>query len=132
MSSTPTFTSAPVCGLGSVVTANTNRDGTGTIAQVVPAAPAAGIKIDRLVIQATGNPADSIVTIFIFDGTTWWLFDEIDIGDPAAASTTVPGYRFEKAYYNLVLPSGFKLGAAVTVALTAGALNVIAFGGALT
>lgn len=132
MSTTPAFASTPRIGFGSVSTANTNRDGTGTIVDILTGV-AAGTRIERVVIQATGNPADSIVTLYLHDGTSYRLFDEVDIGDPAAASTTVAGYRYEKAYRDLVLPSSsWKLAAAVTVSLTAGALNVFAFGSDLT
>lgn len=132
MSASPAFASTPRIGFGSVSTANTNYDGTGTIVDVLTGA-AAGTRVDRLVLQATGNPADSTVTIFLYDGTTYRLFDTIDIGDPAAASTTVAGYRFEKVYYDLVLPSAsWKVAAAVTVALTSGVLDVFAFGADLT
>lgn len=132
MAATPTFASAPRIGAGSVTVANTGRDGTGTLVDILTGV-AAGTRIERVVIAATGNPADSTVTLFLYDGTTNWYFDEIDIGDPAAASTTVAGFRFEKAYRDLVLPSAsWKLRAAVTVALTAGALNVFAFASDLT
>lgn len=128
MASSPAFASTPRIGFGSVSTANTNRDGTGTIVDILTGVTA-GTRIDRLVVQTTGDPADSILTVFLYDGSTYRLFDEIDLGNPAAASTTVPGFRYEKAYTNLVLPSSsWKFAAAVTVALTSGALNVFAFG----
>lgn len=132
MAAAPTFASAPRIGFGSVSTANTNRDGTGTIVDLLTGV-AAGTRIERVVLQATGDPADSIVTLFIHDGTSYRLFDEFDIGNPAAASTTVAGFRVEKAYRDLILPSAsFKLAAAITVALTSGAINAFAFGADLT
>lgn len=132
MASAPAFASTPVIGVASVSTANANRDGTGTIATVVAAAPAAGRRIERIVIAATNNPADSIVTIFLHDGTTFWYFDEFDIGDPAPGSATVSPYRIERAYNDLVLPQNWTLRAAITAAPTAGVVNVFAFGGDLT
>lgn len=132
MADAPTFASTPRIGYASVSTANTNRDGTGTIADILTGA-AAGTRIEELVLKATGDPADSVVTIFIHDGTGYRLFDEIDLGDPAAASNTVTGYRISKTYDNLVLPSAsYKLAAAITVALTAGAINAFALGADLT
>lgn len=132
MSATPAFASVARIGFGSVSTANTNRDGTGTIVDLLTGA-AAGTRIDRLVLQATGNPADSTVTIFLHDGTAYRLLTEVDIGDPAAASTTLPGYHNEIQTPGLVLPSAsWKLAAAITVALTSGAMNVFAYGGDLT
>lgn len=132
MASSPVFGSTPRLGVAAVSTANTNRDGTGTIVDILTGV-AAGTRIERIVAQATGNPADSIVTLFIHNGTSYFIFDEIDLGDPAAASTTVAGYRYEKAYSDLVLPTAsFKFAAAITVALTAGVINMFAFGADLT
>lgn len=132
MASTPTFASTPRLGFGSVSTANTNRDGTGTIVDILTGVTA-GTRVERLVLQTTGNPSDSIVTIFLYDGTTYRLFDEFDLGDPAAASATVPGWRTERAYRDLILPSSsWKLAAAITAALTAGVMDVFAFGSDLT
>lgn len=132
MASTPAFASTPRLGVAAVSTANTNRDGTGTIVDILTGV-AAGTRLDRVVVQTTGDPADSIVTLFIHNGTSYFLFDEVDLGNPAAASTTLPGFRWEKAYTDLVLPSSsFKFAAAITVALTAGQMNVFAFGADLT
>ena len=129
MASTPAYTATGVIGVGSVSTANTARDGTGTLTTILTGA-STGTKVERLVLKATGDPADSVVTVFLHDGTNFWLFDEVDLGNPAAASTTVVGYRFEKAYDDLILPStSWTLRAGITVALTAGVINVFAFGG---
>ena len=132
MAGTPTFASTSRLGVAAVSAANTNRDGTGTIVDILTGV-SAGTRIERVVLQTTGDPADSVVTLYIHNGASWFLFDEFDLGNPTAASTTVAGYRVEKAYSDLVLPSSsFKLGAAITVALTAGVMNVFAFGGDLT
>ena len=128
MSATPEFIATPKIGAAAVSTANTNRDGTGTIATVFTAG-ASGSKIEEIVVKATGDPADSVVTLFLHDGTDYWLFDEVDLGNPAAASATVTGHRVSTLYENLVLPSGWSLRAAITAALTAGVINVIALGG---
>lgn len=124
----PIFPLTPRIAIASVSTANTNRDGTGTIATICSAA-ANGTRIEEIVVKATGDPADSVVTIFIYDGSSYWLFDEFDIGDPAAASTTVAGHRESRPYRNLVLPSGYSIRAAITVAPTSGVVNVECFGG---
>lgn len=129
MASTPNFTATPRVGFGSVSTANTNRDGTGTIVDIITGA-STGTKINEVVIKSTGDPADSILTLFLYDGSTSRLFDEIDLGNPAAGSTTVTAYRTSVQYDNLILPSAsWKLQAAITVAPTTGALNVFATGG---
>jgi hypothetical protein len=129
MSSTPQFTTTPVIGFASITAANTSRDGTGTVVDILTGA-STGTKINEIVLKATGDPADSVVTIFIHNGTSYLLFDEIDLGDPAAASPTVTGYRISRTYDNLILPSAsYKLAGAITVALTSGAINAFALGG---
>lgn len=132
MASSPAFANIPRVGIGSVTAANTARDGTGTLVDIITGV-AAGTRVERIVIKATGDPADSIVNLFYYDGTTNWFFDAFDIGDPAAGSTTVDTYREERAYADLVLAAAtHKIKASITVALTAGAINVFAFGADLT
>jgi len=130
MATAPAFASTPRIGVAAVSTANTNRDGTGTIETVLTAG-SSGTLIKEILCKATGDPADSVVTIFLHDGTNYWLFDEFDLGNPAAASTTVEGYRIAKTYANLVLPTSWSVRAAITVALTSGVINVYALGGDL-
>lgn len=129
MATTPNFTSTPRIGVNSVSATNTNRDGTGTIVDIITGA-ATGTRINEVIIKSTGDPADCTVTLFLNDGTTNWLFDEVDLGNPAAGSATVISYRNNIFYDNLVLPSAsWKLRAAITAAPTAGVVNVIALGG---
>lgn len=128
MASTPQFTGTPKCRVASVSTANTNRDGTGTIVDILTAA-GTGTKLNRIVVKATADPADSVVTIFIHDGTAYRIFDEFDLADPAAGSATVATYRGEKSYDDIVLENGQKLAAAITAAPTSGAVLVFAFAG---
>jgi hypothetical protein len=132
MASTPAFANTPRIGTGLVATANTNFDGTGTLVDVLTGV-SAGTRVDRLVVQANGDPADCIVCVFYYDGTSNWLFDQFDIGNPAAASTTVAAYREERVYTDFVLPtSTSKVRASITVAPTAGSVYVFALGADLT
>ncbi len=132
MAGAPVFAVTPRIGFASVTVANAGRDGTGTVVDALTGV-AAGTRIERVVLQATGDPADSIVTMFLHNGTSYLLFDEFDLGNPAAASTTVSGYRVEKTYPDLVLASAsWKIAFAITVALTAGAVNCFVLGSDLT
>jgi len=128
MATSPNFTKTPKCGVNSVSTANTNRDGTGTIATVFTANATYGSRLHKIVIAATANPADSTVTIFLHDGSNYWYFDEFDIGDPAAGSATVAPYRTERTY-DVDLPASWSVRAAISATLTAGVVNVFAFAG---
>ncbi len=131
MATTPAFVATPRIGVGAVTTANTGRDGTGTLVDIITGA-ATGTRINQISAVATGDLADSILTLFLYDGTTNWYWDSIDVGDPTAGSTTVDPSRTDKAYTNLVLPNtSWKLRAAITVAPTSGQVNVFALGGDL-
>lgn len=132
MAATPAFANVARIGVASVATANTARDGTGTVATII-AGVAAGTRVERIVVKSTGDPADSVVNLFLHDGSAFWLFDAFDLGDPAAGSTTVDSYRAERGYSDLVLPStSWTVRASITVAPTAGVVNVFAFVSDLT
>lgn len=128
MAATPNFPSGPRLEVAAVSVANTNRDGTGTIVDIFTAG-ANGSKIDRVTVKATADPADSVVMIFVHDGVSYKLFDEYDMGNPAAASATTEGFRASESYEDLVLESGQKIAAAITAAPTAGVVNVFVSGG---
>lgn len=69
----------------SVSTANTNRNGTGTIATVFTAGTS-GSRIDDIFIVATGTTTAGVVRLFVNDGTTSWLWQEIIV--PAITPST--------------------------------------------
>lgn len=130
MSSTPAFTVTPRLARAVLATACTDWTGATTtnIVDILTGA-SGGTKVEEITVQADGNPADSIVIIFVWNGTDYRAFDAFDLGDPAASSTTVAGYRESRQYANLILPSAsFKLAAAITVNMTAGSTNVWAAG----
>lgn len=129
MAASPAFASTPWHAVANVVTANLNRDGTGTIADIGTAVGAGGRKVEEIVVKATGDPADCTVVIYINDGATYQVYDEWDLNNPAAGSATVASYRESRTYENLILINGEKLAASVTVALTSGSLKVHGFGG---
>ena len=131
ITTTPSFAVVPQVGVGAVSTANTSRDGTGTIVTILSAS-AAGTKINEIVVHATSDPADSIVTVFLHDGSTAYLFDEFDLGNPTAASSVTTAARLARGYANVVLPSGWSVRAAITAAPTAGVVNVFVLGADLT
>jgi hypothetical protein len=131
MANNPSFIATPRIGIGSVSTANTARDGTGTIVDVITGA-ATGTRILEVVLKADNDPADCTVVLYLYNGSNSIVFDEIDLGNPAPGSTTVASYRSSFTYSNLVLPSAsWKLQASITVAPTAGTVKVWAFGGDL-
>lgn len=131
MSATPGFAASPRIGRA-VLTSAATTDKTGaTTANIVDmlTGGASGTKIEGFRIQSDGNPADSTILIFLYNGTDYRLWRDIDIGDPTASSTTVAGYQFDQREDSLYLAtSSMKIAAAITVAHTAGGTNVWAVG----
>jgi hypothetical protein len=95
-----------------------------------------GLRIDSIQVKAcstsiTAATTANIVGIWLWDGTTAYLYDELLV-TAVTPSTSVASFVTSKSYTNLVLPSTFALYASVTVTTTAAttALSVQAFGGA--
>lgn len=135
MASTPTYWSNRRFGRA-VLSSGATTDKTGAtttnIVDILTGA-AAGTEITELKVQADGDPADCIVLIFVHNGTDYRLYEEFDIGNPAAGSTTVAAYTETRYYTGLFLPSAsWKLAAAITVVTTAGNVMVWASGGDIT
>lgn len=128
MSSAPAFAATVATAAVSVGTANTNRDGTGTIATVLTAG-ASGTRIEEIVVKADGDPADCTIVFYLHDGSNYHVFDEWDIANPGAPSATVASYREARKYDNLVIKSGWSLRASITATPTSGLVQVFALAG---
>lgn len=126
---TPIFPAAPVVGLASLVSATplttyTNITGTTGLVQLTTTS-INGTRVDNVVVKAQGTSVASKVTIWLYDGTTSRVFDEIDV--PAVtASTTVDTFVLSRGYTNVTLPPTYQLFVSQTVATN---VNVFAFGG---
>ena len=130
MAVNPAFASTPRVGSAQVSTANTNRDGTGTIATIFTAG-SSGSRIDRVTIQATGTTTAGMVRLFIHDGSNSRLYHEEPVGAMTPSATVAASFATcepitypEK--FPLILPSGYSLRASTEKAET---YNVIAVGG---
>jgi hypothetical protein len=110
--------------MNQVSVANTNRDGTtGTYVNLVTAA-ASGTRIAEIVTQATVTTTAGMVRLFLTDGSTTRMFDEIAIS-AATVSASVKGNRVSTLYTNVVIPSGWSIKASTN---NAEAINVFALG----
>jgi hypothetical protein len=124
MATQPAFATTPRIGMGQVSTANTNRDGSGTLVDIITGV-AAGTRIAEVVVNATVTTTAGMVRLYLFDGTNNRLFDEVAIA-AATPSASVKATRVSVTYANLVLPSAsWKLKASTH---NAEAINVIALG----
>ena len=101
---------------GQVTTANTNRDGTGTIATIFTAG-SSGSRIDDIYIVATGTTTANVVRLFVHDGTNARLWREILV--PAITpSVTVSVFNAALLSQGLILASGWSLRASTNNAET--------------
>lgn len=132
MAVVPSYAATPKVGVAVISTANTNRDGTGTIGTVFSAGTN-GSRIERIVIQATGTTTAGMVRLFLHDGTNARLYEEVPVtaitpsGTTAAYTETLEAYTTPE-YMPLVLPTGWSLRASTH---NAESFNVIAVGGDL-
>lgn len=129
---TPVFTNVPVIGVGTTaLTADTGYGGVGgtapTLGVTVLAGSTNGTKIEEINVMPTGATTACIVNLFLFDGTTYWLYDQVQFGTVALAQSALQAVS-NKPYANLILPSGWSLVATCTVTQTA-AFVVQALGG---
>lgn len=123
MAANPQFASSPRLGVGLLSTANTNTNGSGTLVSVMSAG-SSGTKINEILVQASSTVTAGMVRIFVFDGTTNYLFDEFPVTATIPSSNSA-AYRLYKVYDNLVLPSGYSLRASTS---NAESFNVMIWG----
>lgn len=105
------------------------------IIPLVPADSANGRRIDKIVIKASSTSivaptVAQVVGIWLYDGTTAYMIDEITI-TATTPSTTSSSFLASKSFDPLLLPASFALYVSTTVTTTAAttALTVTAFGG---
>jgi hypothetical protein len=101
VATSPTFTGTPRSGVAAVSAANTGRDGTGTIVDLLTGV-AAGTKILEVRVQATVTTTAGMVRIFYYNGTTSFLIDEIPV-TAITGSASVAEFEAVRTYSNLIL-----------------------------
>ena len=75
-------------GLGQVSTANTNLDGTGTLATILtPDNTLKGCNIQTVTVKAIVNTTAGMVRLFIYNGTTNFLLTEIPVSATTKSGT---------------------------------------------
>jgi len=124
----PVFVLTPVAAQANVAAANTNRDGTGTLVDLVTGGTD-GTRIDRIVAKAAVTTTAGMLRIFHYDGTSNRLIDEIPVS-AITPSASVESFSAELVRGDglpyIVLKSGDKL--KVTMH-NAESMNVWAIGG---
>ena len=122
VTATPIFAQATRHAAVAISTANTNRDGTGTIATVLTAG-SNGSLIERIDITAIGTTTAGVVRLFIHNGSTYFLWKEILVGAITPSATVAAFMRTVRE--KMFLPSGWSVRAATH---NAESFNVHAFG----
>jgi hypothetical protein len=91
-------------------------------------AGANGTQVNEIVAQAVGTTVAGVLNIFAYDGSAYHLVDQLIV--PAqTSSTTAPAWRASRSYFNFILPSGWSLRIAQTLAGNQSMIMVTAFGG---
>ena len=103
MASSPQFAVTPRIGNVSIATAEASYTAPTNVGTLITGA-ATGTRIAEIVVKMAATSAAAIVRIFLYDGTTYWHFDEITVA-AATGSSTVQQTRVSVLYSNLILPS---------------------------
>jgi hypothetical protein len=110
-SQNPVFAAALNCGAVSISTANVARDGTGTMGTLITAG-ANGTLVQTLRVLAVGTTTAGMVRVFVHNGTSAFLYEEIPV-TAITPSGTVQAFAADSAKITpatpLLLPSGWSL-----------------------
>ncbi len=125
----PIFPLTPIVGIATLttataVTSRANITGTTGLTQLT-ATSTNGTRIDSITVKGKATTVASNVFIWIYNGTTSFLFDEIDVPAVTAANTT-DSALVTKNYSTLILPPTYQLFISESVQTD---LNVMALGG---
>lgn len=96
------FTATPGISFAQVSTANTNRDGTGTVA-TINAGSATGRRIGKITVKAVGTTTAGMIRFYLYDGTNTRMFREVTVSaiTPGASTQT---FVDEKTYFDQDAP----------------------------
>lgn len=110
---TPVFVITPKIGMVRFSTGNSNRDGTGTLADVITGG-SFGTRVDRIVVKASSTTTAGMVRFYVYDGSSATRLWREELVTAITPSGTVAS--FEKVLLSpevsqplLVLPSNYVL-----------------------
>ena len=128
----PIFPATPIVGIATLtaaaaITSRANITGTTGLVQLT-ATSTNGTKVDAITIQAKGTTVANIIDVWIYNGTTSFLYAELAV-TAITPSTTTAAFTSTTSFSNLVLPPTYQLYISEQVGTTSADFNVIAFGG---
>jgi len=103
MATSPVFAVTPRISSVSIATAEASYTAPTSFETLITGA-STGTRISEIVVKCAATSAAAIVRIFLYDGSTYFLFDEITVA-AATGSATVQQTRVSNTYNNLILPS---------------------------
>ena len=103
MAASPVFAVTPRIGSVSIATAEASYTAPNNVGTLITGA-STGTRVSEIVVKCAATSAAAIVRIFLYDGSTYWHFDEVTIA-AATGSSTVQQTRVSTTYNNLILPS---------------------------
>lgn len=112
VTATPIFAQAPRHAAANITTANTNRDGTGTIGTIFTAGTN-GSTIERVDVTATGSTTAGVVRLYVHNGSTVFLWKELLVG-AITPSVSVSVYM-RTVRERLYLPTTYSLRASTQI-----------------
>jgi hypothetical protein len=122
----PIFIQRGLIGAAEISAANTGRDGTGTVVTILTG-DLAGSRIDQILVVAEGTTTAGMIRLFLHDGTTFFLFEEITVSALTPDATTKAFSGSAAFTFPIILPDeNWTLRASTEKAET---FNVMAFGG---
>lgn len=120
----PIFPVAGVVAWGKLTTANTAKDGTGTVATIFTADATNGGRVDTVKCRALGTNVATVLRIFINNGSTNGTDTNNALYMERTLAATTLSEVAELADYeiplNLVLPAGYKINVTLGTTVAAG------------
>ena len=111
-------------GTTALTTANTAKDGTGTVLTVFIADATEGSRVEKIRFRAAGTNVATVARVFINNGSTNAtaanniLFEEITL--PATTLSETSALANQEIILNLSLPAGYKLNVTIGTTVAAG------------
>jgi hypothetical protein len=132
MNTAPIYSAAPIVTWGTVTTANTAKDGTGTVVTVFTADATNGGRVEKLKVRAAGTNVATALRVFLNNGSTnATAGNNTLLTEATIAATTlseVAALADTEISLQLALPAGYKINITIGTTVAAG-LHVTAIGG---
>lgn len=132
MNTAPIYSAAPIISWGVIDTANTAKDGTGTVVPVFTADATNGGRVEKLRIKAKGTNVATVLRVWLNNGSTnATAANNTLLAEMTIAATTlseVAQLAENELILNIALPAGYVLNVTIGTTVAAG-LHVTAIGG---